>query len=93
MSALVNFLVRLLLALATVVFVLLLTGVALLTMLGLMLWSLIRGRKPVIDVSSFARARQFRAGAGFGAGRSQHAAAEVVDVEVREIKPASPRLE
>ncbi len=92
LSALVSFALRLLLALATVVLVLALMGVALVTMLGLMLWSLIRGRKPVIDVSGFARARQFRAGGRRGA----KPAGEVVDVEVREVpevRPAQPRLD
>jgi hypothetical protein len=88
LSALVSFVVRLLLAVATVVLVLSLMGVALVTMLGVMLWSLIRGRKPVIDVSGFARARQqFRGGAG---GKPM---GEVVDVEVREVKPSQSRLE
>jgi len=91
LSALVSFALRLLLAVSTVVLVLALMGVALLTMLGLMLWSLIRGRKPVIDVSGFARARQFRPGQRGGAARQP--AGEVVDVEVREVKPGQPRLE
>lgn len=90
LSALVSFAVRLLLAVATVVLVLALMGVALVTMLGLMLWSLIRGRKPVIDVSGFARARQFRAGGRHAGGKPM---GEVVDVEVREVKPSQPRLD
>ena len=68
LSALASFALRLLLAVATVVLVLALMGVALLTLLGLTIWSLIRGRKPVLDLSGFARARQFRAGAGMGGG-------------------------
>lgn len=92
LSALVSLALRLLLAVATVVLMLALMGVALLTMLGLMLWSLLRGRRPVVDVSGFARARQFRAGQRPGA-RAAAPAGEVVDVEVREVKPAQPRLE
>ncbi|HEX2010369.1 MAG TPA: hypothetical protein VJN44_05455 [Roseateles sp.] len=89
LSALVSFAVRLLLAAATVVLVLALMGVALVTMLGLMLWSLVRGRKPVIDVSGFERARQFRP----GARAANKPVGEVVDVEVREVHEARPRLE
>lgn len=90
LSALVSFALRLLLAIATVVLMLALMGVALVTMLGLMLWSLIRGRKPVIDVSGFAKARRFRPGQRPGAPQP---AGEVVDVEMREVKPGQPRLE
>lgn len=94
LSALVSFALRLLLTVSTVVLVLALMGVALLTMLGLMLWSLIRGRKPVIDVSGFARARQFRPGQWPGQRPgARQPAGEVVDVEVREVKPGQPRLE
>ncbi|MDN3543596.1 hypothetical protein QWZ02_03925 [Kinneretia asaccharophila] len=96
LSALASFALRLLLAVATVVLVLALMGVALLTLLGLTIWSLIRGRKPVLDLSGFARARQFRAGAGVGGGGAfgrRAPAGEVVDVEVREVKPEQARLE
>lgn len=90
-SAVVSFVVRLLLTVATVVLVLCLMAVALLTMLGLVIWSLLRGRKPTIDVSGFARARQFRAGRP-GAGRAAAPVGEVVDVEVREVReePGQP---
>ncbi|MCX2863210.1 hypothetical protein OOZ63_15365 [Paucibacter sp. PLA-PC-4] len=88
LSAVVTFAVRLLLAVATIVLVLGLMAVALVTMLGLMLWSLVRGRKPVIDVSGFARARQ-----QFRRGAAARAPGEVVDVEVREVKNPAPRLE
>lgn len=96
LSALASFALRLLLAVATVVLVLALMGVALLTLLGLTIWSLIRGRKPVLDLSGFARARQFRAGASMGGGGAfgrRAPAGEVVDVEVREVKPEQARLE
>jgi hypothetical protein len=89
LSAVVSFALRLLLAVASVVLVLSLMGVALVTMLGLMLWSLLRGRKPVIDVSGFSRARQqFRRDS-----RSRRPMGEVVDVEVREVKSPAPRLD
>lgn len=89
LSALVSLGVRLLLTVATVVLVLTLMAVAVVTMLGLLLWSLLRGRKPVIDVSGFARARQFRPGQrpgrSAGAGRARPTG-EVVDVEVTEVR-------
>ncbi len=94
-SALISFVLRLVLAVATVVLVLSLLAVALITTLGLLLWSLLRGRRPRVDLSAFARARQFRAGSGFGP-RSGRPMGEVVDVEAREVTPAgraAPRLE
>lgn len=93
-SAFFSFLLRIVLAVATLVLVLFLLSVAVISMLGLLLWSLIRGRRPTVDLSGFARARQFRAGAGFA--RARAASADVVDVEVREvhdIRPGAPRLE
>ncbi|MBA4342143.1 MAG: hypothetical protein C0423_08330 [Methylibium sp.] len=93
-SAFFSFLVRIVLAVATLVLVLFLLSVAVISMLGLLLWSLIRGRRPTVDLSGFARARQFRAGAGFA--RARAASADVVDVEVREVRevrPGAPRLE
>lgn len=71
------------------------TGVVL--TLGLVAWSLVRGRKPSLDAfqTVYRRARNTRAagpwqrdaggGAGAGAGTS---AGEVVDIEVREIRDA-----
>lgn len=93
-SSLISFALRLVLAVATVVLVLALLAVALVSALGLLLWSLLRGRRPTLDMSAFARARQFRAGAGFG--RGPRASGEVVDVqarEVQEVRSATPRLE
>ena len=89
-SSLVSFVIRLVLAVATVILVLSLMAVALVTMLGLVLWSLIRGRRPTIDVSGFARARgRFRpAGA-----RPAVDPADIVDVEAREVPNSRPRLE
>ena len=92
-SALVSFVIRLLLTVATVILVVSLMAVALVTMLGLIVWSLIRGRKPSIDVSGFARARgKFRS----GANRAGGAMGDVVDVEAREVPNAptvTPRLD
>lgn len=90
LSALFSLLFRLVLAVATVVLVLSLMAVALVSVVGLLLWSLLRGRKPVIDMGRFQRARQARP--GFGARRQAQPMGEVVDVEVREVSPSSPRL-
>jgi hypothetical protein len=84
---------RLVFTVFTVLLVLGLMAVALVTLLGLMLWSLLRGRKPVVDLSGFARARQFRP----GSGTRTKPVGEVVDVEAREVPndltKATPRLE
>ncbi len=88
-SALISLVLRLVLAVATAILVLGLMALALATLLGLSLWSLIRGRKPVVDLSGFARARAFRAGQGFGGpagpGGRRVDPADVVDVEAREV--------
>ena len=80
-SALFGFVVRVVLTIATVVLVLGLMAVALVTMLFVIIFSLLSGKKPKIDVSGFRRARQFRAGA------PRKPAGEVIDVEVREVPP------
>jgi hypothetical protein len=87
LAALINFVVRVVLTLATVVLVLALMGVAVVTMIGLLIWSLLRGRRPVIDTSGFARARSFRAGQRAPA----KPAGEVIDVEVREVPNKPPQ--
>lgn len=86
MSALINFVLRVVFTLATVVLVLGLMGVAIVTMLGLVIWSLLRGRKPVLDTSGFARARNFRA----GPRQAAKPMGEVIDVEVREVSDKLP---
>lgn len=81
-------LTRLVLALATVLLVLSLLAVAAVTMFFLLLWSLLRGKRPVIDLSAFNRARQFRAGRPMQARSSRPSAkpaGEVIDAEVREV--------
>ena len=86
-SALLGFVVRVVLTIATVVLVLGLMAVAVVTMLFVIIFSLLSGKKPKIDVSGFKRARDFRAGAP---RRSpQKPAGEVIDVEAREV-PESP---
>jgi len=89
MSGLLTIVIRVLLGLFTLVFVLALMGVAVVTMLGLLLWSLLRGRKPVVDMGRFRRASQFRP----GQQRRSEPSGEVVDVEAREVKTGLPRLD
>lgn len=91
-SAFVSLLTRLVLTVATVVLVLALLVLALFTMIGLLLWSLVRGRKPVLDLSGFKRAQQFRAGRPMGdrASRARSPVSDVVDVEAREVPDAKP---
>jgi len=91
-AAFFSLLSRLVLTAATVLLVLVLLLLALFTMVGLLLWSLLRGRKPVLDLSGFKRAQQFRAGRPMGerAGRARPPASDVVDVEAREVPNAKP---
>ena len=92
-SAVVSFVLRVLLTVAGLFFVLALMGVALVTLIGVLLWSLIRGRRPKIDVSGFARARNGFSAGGFNAGRARQPMGEVVDVEAREVPATTPRIE
>lgn len=89
MSGLLTVVIRVLLGLFTLVFVLALLGIAAVTMLGLLIWSLLRGRKPVIDMGRFRRASQYRP----GQPRQTEPMGEVVDVEAREVKASVPRLD
>lgn len=83
-SALFGFVLRVVLTIATVVFVLCLMAVALVTMLFVIILSLLSGKKPKIDVSGFKRAQQFRAGA------PRKPSGEVIDVEAREVPEQPP---
>ncbi|WP_077037688.1 hypothetical protein [Pelomonas sp. KK5] len=90
-SALVSFVLRIAIGVIGLLFVLGLLAVALMTVLGLTLWSLLRGRRPNIDMAArFAQAR-----GGFKPGRRANIrpAGEVVDVEVREVPDSAQRLE
>jgi len=90
LSALLTFIARVLFTVATVVLVLGLMAVAVVTMIGLLIWSLLRGRRPVLDTSGFARARSFRPGRGAPRAPVQPTG-EVIDVEVREVSGAAIR--
>lgn len=97
MSYLLSRLLRVILAAAAVLLVLSLMAVALVFVLALMLWSLLRGRKPVLDFSSLARARAFGAGVR-NAARPGSGVQDVVDVEAHEVpesavKPGAQQLE
>jgi hypothetical protein len=92
-SAVVSFVLRVVLTVAGLLFVLALMGVALVTLTGVVVWSLIRGRRPKIDVSGFAKARNGFGGGGFNAGRVRKPMGEVVDVEAREVPATTPRIE
>lgn len=84
LSAVISLVLRLVLGVVTVVLMLGLMALALATLLGVGLWSLIRGRRPTLDLSGFMRARTFRAGRGFGPGPTRRAPpADVVDIEAR----------
>ncbi|MBV8124176.1 MAG: hypothetical protein JOY60_11070 [Burkholderiaceae bacterium] len=83
MSYLLSRVLRVVLAAVAVLLVLALMSLALVFMLALMLWSLLRGRKPVLDFSSLARARAF--GASFQGARASAARHDVVDVEARDV--------
>ena len=93
-SAVISFILRVVLTLAGIVFVLSLMAVALLTMVFFIAFSLIRGRKPKIDVSGFARARGSFNARGFNPGaRTKKPVGEVVDIEAREVPETAPRIE
>jgi len=90
-SSVLSLLTRLVLGVATAVLVLAFFALALVTLLGVVIWSLLRGRKPVIDVSGLKRAGQFRAGRGPMSARREPVG-EVVDVEAREVPTPGSRL-
>lgn len=81
----VRLLFRLALVVLSVIVGLAMMALALLVLVGVLAWSLLRGRKPVVDLSGLRRARRHMGGRG-----------EVVDVEAREVTPragAHQRLE
>ncbi|MDM4765595.1 hypothetical protein [Pelomonas sp. SE-A7] len=89
MSGIFSLLLRILLTVFTLVFVVGLVLVALVTMFVLLVWSLVRGRRPTIDMGRFRRATQYRPG-----GSTRQPVGDVVDVEAREVPGSgAPRLE
>ncbi len=96
LSTILNLAVRILLAVASLVlfFVMLLVGLAVLA--GVLIWSLLRGRKPVLHTATFQRASRMGAqawGRRGASGTPRVDPAQVVDVEVREVPNNDPRLE
>ncbi|UXH76389.1 hypothetical protein [Roseateles amylovorans] len=96
LSTILNLAARILLAVASLVlfFVMLLVGLAVLA--GVLVWSLLRGRKPVLHTATFKRATHMGAhawGRRPPPGGRMTDSAEVVDVEVREVPHNDPRLE
>ena len=91
LSTLFSIAARLVLAVASIVLFLVIFAVVL-------LWSLVRGRKPTLHTATFRRAAQFRSQAfrpdGMnGMNGSRAPQGEVIDAEVREVPNSDPRLE
>lgn len=95
-STLISLAARLVLAVAALVLFLVVLGAGLVIFGVLLLWSLVRGRRPTLNNAAFKRAAQFRAQAfrpGAGMGTRGASQGEVIDAEVREVPNADPRLE
>jgi len=101
LSTLFSIAARLVLSVAAVVLFLAVLAAGLVIFGVVLLWSLIRGRKPTLHTATFRRAAQFRsqafrAGGMNGMGGVNGARApqgDVIDAEVREVPNADPRLE
>lgn len=83
---------RILLAVASLFLFLCLLVVGLAIVAGVLIWSLLRGRRPVLHTATFKRASQYGARA-WGGSRARAGTGEVVDVEVREVSSAPQRLD
>jgi ABC-type uncharacterized transport system permease subunit len=83
---------RILLAVASLFLVLCLRVVGRAIVAGVLIWSLLRGRRPVLHTATFKRASQYGARA-WGGARASAGSGEVVDVEVREVSPTPQRLD
>ena len=98
-STLISIAARLVLAVASIVLFLAVLAAGLVIFGVLMLWSLIRGRKPTLNNAAFQRAAQFRAqgfrtGPGMaGMGQRPAPQGDIIDAEVREVPNTGPRLE
>jgi len=99
LSTLLSIAARLVLAAASIVLFLAVLAAGLVIFGVVLLWSLIRGRKPTLHTATFRRAAEFRSRAfrpgggmnGMNGGRVPQG--EVIDAEVREVPNADPRLE
>lgn len=80
---------KVLLALAGVVFTLVLLALGVLVALGVIVFSLLRGRKPVLRWQTMSPGAMWPPTAGARSARtSSPASHDVVDVEVREVAPS-----
>lgn len=106
LSTLFSIAARLVLAVASLVLFLVVLAAGLVIFGGVLLWSLIRGRRPTLHTAAFQRAAQFRAQAFRGGrgpfpggmpggmpGTGRAPQGEVIDAEVREVPHSDPRLE
>ncbi len=95
LSTLVSIAARLMLAVASLVLFLVVLAAGLVIFGGVLLWSLIRGRRPTLHTAAFQRAAQFRSQAFRGAagGRAHPPQGDIIDAEVREVPNGDPRLE
>jgi|GEM_PF-779926 len=102
LSTLFSIAARLVLAVASLVLFLVVLAAGLVIFGGVLLWSLIRGRRPTLHTAAFQRAAHFRAQAFRGgrgpfpggmAGTGRAPQGEVIDAEVREVPHSDPRLE
>lgn len=95
LSTLVSIVARVVLAAASLVLFLAVLAAGLVIFGVVLLWSLIRGRKPTMHTAAFQRAAQFRSQAFRGAdgGRVQQPQGDIIDAEVREVPNSDPRLE
>ncbi|HEY1089607.1 MAG TPA: hypothetical protein VGE47_00810 [Burkholderiaceae bacterium] len=81
MATLISILLRVVFAIGAIVVTLALLAVGIFTAIALLLWSLLRGRKPVFKTVNIRRPGATRAPQG-----------EVVDVEAREVPDDHQRL-
>jgi hypothetical protein len=101
LSTLFSIAARLVLAVASILLFLVVLAAGLVIFGVVLLWSLIRGRKPTLHTATFRRAAQFRSQAfrpgamnGMnGVNGSRAPQGEVIDAEVREVPNSDPRLE
>lgn len=104
LSTLFSIAARLVMAVAAIVLFLAVLAAGLVIFGVVLLWSLIRGRKPTLHTATFRRAAQFRAqafrpggmngmGGMGGMGNARAPQGDVIDAEVREVPNADPRLE
>lgn len=96
LGRLATLVVKLVLGVAGFIFMLSLLVAGLIALLGFVLWSLLRGRRPTLVMPRFSMppGRQWGFPHATARGTTVHAeSAEIVDVEVREIADELPPLD